>query len=221
MTEYGARVIIAGGRGPLNIYMTELNQLGQDISVCRACRLAEGRTNAVPGEGCPEAEIMLIGEAPGENEDRQGRPFVGAAGKFLDELLRLISLKRSDVYIANIIKCRPPNNRDPLPDEILACKPWLDRQIQLIKPRMIVTLGRFSMSLYFPGKAIGKIHGNPISKDGIIYFPMYHPAAALHQGGLKEVIKADMAKIPGLLTDNTAIEVATPAEPPLKQMKLF
>ncbi|MDD2471391.1 MAG: uracil-DNA glycosylase [Dehalococcoidales bacterium] len=200
--------------------MIELNQLGRDIANCRACRLAEGRTNAVPGEGCPQADIMFIGEAPGENEDRQGRPFVGAAGKFLDELLYSIGMKRGDVYIANIIKCRPPGNRDPLPDEILACKPWLDRQIELIKPRMIVTLGRFSMSLYFPGKAIGKIHGSPSSKNGIIYFPMYHPAAALHQGGLKEVIIGDMKKIPGILAGSKPVEDA-PVEDPAQQLKLF
>jgi len=200
--------------------MIELNQLGQEIANCRACRLAKGRTNAVPGEGYSQADIMFIGEAPGEREDRSGKPFVGAAGKFLDELLASIGLARSDVYIANIIKCRPPGNRDPLPDELLACKPWLDRQIELIKPRMIVTLGRFSMSLYFPGKTIGKIHGNPVSSNGIIYFPMYHPAAALHQGGLKEVIKADMQKIPELLVGSQPVEKAGSEEPP-EQLTLF
>jgi DNA polymerase len=157
---------------------------------------------------------MFIGEAPGEREDQLGRPFVGAAGKFLDELLFSIGLKRSDVYIANIIKCRPPGNRDPLPDELLACKPWLDRQIKLINPRMIVTLGRFSMSLFFPGKAIGKIHGNSIINNGVIYFPMYHPAAALHQGGLKEVIKADIRKIPDLLEGSKLTEKASVEESP-------
>lgn len=194
--------------------MIELNQLSHEIAVCRACKLADGRTNTVPGEGCSQAEIMFIGEAPGEREDQLGRPFVGAAGKFLDELLFSIGLKRSDVYIANIIKCRPPGNRDPLPDELLACKPWLDRQIKLINPRMIVTLERFSMSLFFPGKAIGKIHGNSIINNGVIYFPMYHPAAALHQGGLKEVIKADIRKIPDLLEGSKLTEKASVEESP-------
>ncbi|MFA6612465.1 MAG: uracil-DNA glycosylase, partial [Dehalococcoidales bacterium] len=157
---------------------------------------------------------------PGGEEERQGRPFVGNAGKLLNKILIASGFRREDLYITNVVKCRPPGNRDPLPDEILACKPWLDRQIELIKPRMIVTLGRFSMSLYFPGKAIGKIHGSPSSKNGIIYFPMYHPAAALHQGGLKEVIIGDMKKIPGILAGSKPVEDA-PVEDPAQQLKLF
>ncbi|MBN1369485.1 MAG: uracil-DNA glycosylase [Dehalococcoidaceae bacterium] len=203
--------------------MTELCKLGQEIENCRACKLADRRTSAVPGEGNEHAELMFIGEAPGENEDRQGRPFVGAAGKFLDELLTLINLSRQDVYIANIIKCRPPGNRDPLPDEILACKPWLDRQIKIIQPRIIITLGRFSMALFVPGKPIGKCHGAPVSKNGTLYFPMYHPAAALHQQSLREVIKADMQKLPGLLESlnrEKALNMRRD-EPPVQQLNLF
>jgi len=203
--------------------MTELSKLGQEIANCRACKLADRRINAVPGEGNEHAELMFIGEAPGENEDRQGRPFVGAAGKFLDELLALINLNRQDVYIANIIKCRPPGNRDPLPDEILVCKPWLDRQIKIIDPRIIINLGRFSMALFVPGKPIGKCHGVPVSNNGIMYFPMYHPAAALHQQSLREVIKADMQKLPGLLASlNQEPALNTRRdEPPAQQLNLF
>jgi len=203
--------------------MTELSTLGHEIENCRACKLADGRANAVPGEGNEHAELMFIGEAPGENEDRQGRPFVGAAGKFLDELLILINLSRPDVYIANIIKCRPPGNRDPLPDEILACKPWLDRQIKIINPRIIITLGRFSMALFVPGKPIGKCHGVPVSKNGILYFPMYHPAAALHQQSLREVIKADMQKLPGLLASLNREHDPNKRrdEPPVQQLTLL
>jgi DNA polymerase len=142
---------------------------------------------------------MFIGEAPGWHEDQQGRPFVGPAGQFLDELLTLINLKREKVYITNVIKTRPPVNRDPLPQEILDCRPWLNRQIKLISPRMIVTLGRYSMALFFPGQSISRIHGTAQKRDGIIYYAMYHPAAALHQQSLRETIKADMLKIPHLL----------------------
>jgi len=203
--------------------MTELNKLGHEIADCRACKLAERRTNAVPGEGNEHAEFIFIGEAPGENEDRLGRPFVGAAGKFLDELLTSINLSRRDVYIANVIKCRPPGNRDPLPDEILACKPWLDRQIEVINPRIIITLGRFSMALFVPGKPIGKCHGIPVTKNGILYFPMYHPAAALHQQSLREVIKADMQKLPGLLASLEKEQAVNTRrdEPPVQQLTLF
>jgi uracil-DNA glycosylase family 4 len=200
--------------------MTELNQLGKEISICQACRLAEIRTKAVPGEGASKADIMFIGEAPGWREDQIGRPFVGAAGKFYDELLTLAELRRDEIFTTNVVKCRPPGNRDPLPDELLYCKPWLDRQIELIKPRIIVTLGRFSMAYYFPGKAIGKIHGIPVTNNGIIYFPMYHPAAALHRGGLKEVIIADMQKIPALLAESKMVGKASVEEPP-RQMKLL
>jgi DNA polymerase len=154
----------------------------------------------VPGEGADNAEIMFIGEAPGWHEDQQGRPFVGSAGQFLDQLLKSIDLKREQVYITNVIKTRPPDNRDPLPQEIINCRPWLDKQLEILKPKMIVTLGRYSMSLFLPGKTIGQIHGTAVKKDGVLYFAMYHPAAALHQANLRGVIQSDMLKIPGLLT---------------------
>jgi DNA polymerase len=174
----------------------------------------------VPGEGAEDADIMFIGEAPGWHEDQQGRPFVGSAGQFLDELLSLISLKREQVYIANVIKCRPQGNRDPLPQEILNCRGWLERQIEIIRPGMIVTLGRYSMALFFPGKSISKIHGTAEKRDGIIYYAMYHPAAALHQQSLRETIKADMLKIPELLAREKSMPEVE-EEPEVKQLNMF
>jgi DNA polymerase len=199
--------------------MSSLSQLNQEILTCTKCALAQGRTRVVPGEGPEDAQLMFIGEAPGWNEDQQGRPFVGAAGQFLEQLLATIGLKRQQVVIANVIKCRPPGNRDPLPEEILACRPWLQSQIEIISPRMIITLGRFAMSMFFPGKSIGKIHGIPEQRDGIIYFPMYHPAAALHQGSLRRTIEADMLKIPTLLQE--PVSQPPPAEEPPHQLSLF
>ena len=174
----------------------------------------------VPGEGKDDAEILFIGEAPGYHEDQQGRPFVGPAGQFLNDLLASINLKREQVYIANVIKCRPPGNRDPLPMEISNCRKWLDKQIELIHPRLIVTLGRYSMARYFPGKTISKIHGTAQKRDGVIYFAMYHPAAALHQQSLREEIKADMLKIPSLLKETKDI-AEVPPKPQEKQLKMF
>lgn len=171
----------------------------------------------VPGEGAEDAAIMFIGEAPGFHEDQQGRPFVGAAGQFLDNLLHSIGLDRSKVYICNIIKCRPPGNRDPLPREVDACRRWLERQIEIIDPRMIVTLGRHSMSRYFPGASIGKVHGTARNLDGRICFAMYHPAAALHQQSLRRTIEADMLKIPGLLAQ--AADTKPAPEP--RQLSMF
>jgi uracil-DNA glycosylase family 4 len=186
--------------------MSALIDLYEETALCQQCTLSKTRTMVVPGEGAENADIVFIGEAPGWHEDKQGRPFVGPAGKFLDELLGLIGFKRSDVYIANVVKCRPPNNRDPLPPEIGACKEWLDQQLNIIKPKMIVTLGRFSMAKYFPGQVIGKIHGTSKKEDGIIFFAMYHPAAALHQQKLRQVIEDDMRKIPKVLADDSAAE---------------
>jgi DNA polymerase len=142
---------------------------------------------------------MFIGEAPGFHENQQGLPFVGAAGKFLDELLEKIDLRREDVFITNVVKCRPPGNRDPQTAEIEACRPYLDRQIELIQPKMIITLGRFSMARYFPNAKISRIHGQPRKIEGVIYYPMYHPAAALHQPSLRRTVEDDMLKIPELL----------------------
>ena len=190
--------------------MSALSELYQEIALCQQCEIAKHRTKVVPGEGPEDAEIMFIGEAPGWHEDQQGRPFVGPAGKYLDELLASINLKREQVYIANVIKCRPQGNRDPLPTEILNCRQWLERQIESIHPKMVVTLGRYSMALFFPGKSISKIHGTALKQDGIIYYAMYHPAAALHQQSLRQTIQADMLKIPSLLAQTDGIAETKP-----------
>lgn len=163
---------------------------------CEACALARTRTHAVPGEGPLEAEVMCIGEAPGLNEDRQGRPFVGAAGKFLEECLAKAGFAREDVYICNVLKCRPPDNRDPLPGEIEACSSFLEQQLELVDPLVVVTLGRYSMARFFPGHTISRIHGRWKEVDGRYFVPMYHPAAALHQGSLRETILDDFARLP-------------------------
>lgn len=180
--------------------------------------MARTRTKVVPGEGPDGAHIVFIGEAPGFNEDQQGRPFVGQAGQFLEVLLGSIGLKRSDVYICNVIKCRPPGNRDPLPTEIKNCQKWLDRQLELIAPKMIVTLGRYSLAKFFPGESISKIHGKERRRDTVVYYPMYHPAAALHQQSLRQTIEADMLKIPSILarTEDVAQEENKP-----KQLSMF
>jgi len=199
--------------------VSELEELYQQIGLCRSCRLWKGRTVAVPGEGPKDAEIMFVGEAPGFHEDRQGRPFVGAAGQFLEELLASINLSRGDVYICNVIKCRPPNNRDPQPDELAACRPYLDDQIRLIKPKLIVTLGRFSMQLAFSGARISRVHGQPKRVGEFVYFPMFHPAAALHQPRYRAAIEQDMLRIPEVLADLRSVEVGE-SEPP-RQLSLF
>ncbi len=186
--------------------MSELETLADQIRKCTLCPLHQGRTQAVPGEGPEDAEIMFIGEAPGFHEDRQGRPFVGASGQFLDELLQSIGLDRAKVYITNVIKCRPPGNRDPLPEEIEACRPYLDRQLEIIRPKMVVTLGRFSMARYFPNARISRIHGKPKKIGGVLYYPMYHPAAALHQPSLRRTVEEDMKRIPELLARIDQIE---------------
>ncbi len=198
--------------------MSALTDLYQQVKGCYKCEIARSRCQVVPGEGAENAEIMFIGEAPGWHEDQQGRPFVGPAGQFLDRLLDSIGLKRSQVYIANVIKCRPPDNRDPLPTEIQNCRPWLDKQIEIIKPKMIVTLGRYSMARYFPGKSISKIHGTAQKRDGVIYFAMYHPAAALHQASLRQDIEADMRRIPPLLAESRDIREETL---PPQQLNMF
>ena len=179
--------------------MSELTDLYAQIEVCQKCALARGRNRTVPGEGPENAQIMFIGEAPGYHENRLGRPFVGAAGKFLDQLLASIDMRREDVYICNVIKCRPPNNRDPLPNEIEACRPYLDRQIELIRPRLIVTLGRHSMARYFPKATISKIHGRPAKFGDLLVLPFFHPAAALHQPKYRADIEQDILKIPQIL----------------------
>jgi uracil-DNA glycosylase family 4 len=198
--------------------VSALSELNKEMEQCEDCELSGQRSRVVPGEGSEAADLLFIGEAPGWHEDQQGRPFVGPAGHFLDELLHSIGLRREDVFIANVIKCRPPSNRDPLPTEVKACRRWLNRQIELINPRVIVTLGRYSLAQFFPGDAIGKAHGKARTKDGIIYFSMYHPAAALHQGNLRKVITEDMLKIPPLLVQ--AREVVAEEQKP-EQLSLF
>lgn len=200
--------------------MSELESLVAEVSRCTRCLLHRGRTKVVPGAGPENADIMFIGEAPGFHEDQQGLPFVGAAGSFLDELLESIDLKRDQVYVTNVIKCRPPGNRDPLPEEVEACKPYLDRQIELIQPKLVVTLGRFSMARAFPKARISRIHGQPRKISGVIYYPMYHPAAALHQPSLRPIVEDDMRRIPELIA-----QAAQMADSPLpveaEQLKLF
>jgi DNA polymerase len=201
--------------------MSTLNELYREIAACQLCALHKTANRAVPGEGPEDASIMFIGEAPGWHEDQQGRPFVGAAGQFLESLLASIGLKRDQVYIANVVKHRPPDNRDPLPGEIAACRPWITRQISIIKAKMIVTLGRHSMEMFFPGKSISKIHGTYLKRDGTLYFAMYHPAAALHQQSLRRDIETDMLKIPALLAELTAEQRAPEAKPGPQQLSLL
>jgi uracil-DNA glycosylase len=179
-----------------------LDTLARQISVCTKCELYKGRTHAVPGEGPTHAEIMLIGEGPGANEDKQGRPFVGASGKFLEELLSQAGVTRADVWITNVVKCRPPGNRDPEMIEIETCTTnYLDQQIKLVNPSIIVTLGRHSMSRFIPDAKITQIHGQmqKIGKRFII--PMFHPAAALHQQRFRPMLLEDFAKLPQLLEE--------------------
>lgn len=176
-----------------------LDNLNNQISKCEKCPLSKARTNVVPGEGSPKAEIMFIGEGPGQKEDELGRPFVGAAGKLLDKLIGSIRLKREDVFIANVVKCRPPENRDPLPEEVEACRRWLDKQVEIIKPKLIILLGRHSMNRFLPNLRISVDHGKPKRRYGQVYFPIYHPAAALYRNGLLEDLKKDFKKIPMIL----------------------
>ena len=178
-----------------------LDQLAREISVCTKCALHESRKKAVTGEGPADAEIMFIGEGPGFHENEQGRPFVGASGKFLDQLLEQAGLTRADVFIANVVKCRPPANRDPQPDELQACNVYLEGQIEAINPSIIVTLGRISMGRYFPGAKITSVHGQMQKIDERFIIPMYHPAAALHQPALRPAILADFAKLPDQLNE--------------------
>ncbi len=177
----------------------ELAQLAREVEVCQKCALYHSRKHAVPGEGPADAEIMFIGEGPGFYENEQGRPFVGAAGKFLDELLAGAGLRRSEVWIGNVVKCRPPGNRDPLPEELAACDDYLERQIHAINPSIIVTLGRYSMTRFLPGAKISSVHGQMKKVGNRFVIAMFHPAAALHQGSLKPAILADFAKLPQLL----------------------
>ena len=170
--------------------------IAEEVRGCVRCPLAKRRTLAVPGEGNPLSDVLLVGEGPGAREDATGRPFVGPAGQLLDELLASVGWARTDVFITNVVKCRPPANRDPQPDEIAACGPYLDRQEAALDPVVIVTLGRFSLQRYLPGERIGAIHGRVRRSGSRFIFPMYHPAAALHQASLRETLFADIRSLP-------------------------
>ncbi|MFZ1042023.1 MAG: uracil-DNA glycosylase [Anaerolineales bacterium] len=206
-----------------------LAQVAKEVAVCEKCALYHSRKKSVPGEGPANSEIMFIGEGPGFYENEQGRPFVGASGQFLDQLLSQAGLKRADVFIGNVVKCRPPGNRDPQPEELAACDVYLERQIKAINPSIIITLGRYSMGKFMPGAKISTVHGQ-MRKVGERYvIAMFHPAAALHQASLKPAILADFAKLPELLEQARKglgrsapdiIKEEEPKEDP-KQLSLF
>ena len=199
-----------------------LEQIANEVRVCNACPLHLGRKNAVPGEGPPNADLMFIGEGPGFHENEQGRPFVGAAGRFLEELLGSIHLTREQVFIGNVIKCRPPGNRDPQIDEIQACANFLDRQIRVVNPKVIITLGRFSMARFFPKARISSIHGQAKWVQGRLIVAMYHPAAALHQPSLREVVRKDFSHLPQYILqakDQSPSQEEPPADP--QQLSMF
>ncbi|HEY7025328.1 MAG TPA: uracil-DNA glycosylase [Candidatus Limnocylindrales bacterium] len=195
-----------------------LEQIAAEVSVCTRCPLSQGRTLAVPGEGSPETEVVFVGEGPGYNEDQQGRPFVGAAGTLLNDLLRQIGWKRQDVFITNVVKCRPPGNRDPEPNEIAACTPFLHRQLEVLDPAVVVTLGRHSLGYFNPGARISAEHGTvrPTNPDtgaaNAVTYAMYHPAAALRQGSLKQTMLVDMCGLPEALIEQRRRCAPAPAE---------
>ena len=206
--------------------MNSLEEIALLVKRCADCELSQGRNNAVPGEGSPQAELMFIGEGPGYHEDRLGRPFVGPAGQFLDDLLMSIGLKREDVFIANMVKCRPPQNRDPLPAEMSACSKYLNRQIELINPKLIITLGRFSLSRFFHGESITRARGKLREREGRWIYPIMHPAAALHRQELRSTIVNDFKEIPRILEklDRPGPKPVEPQKetvPQAKQLSLF
>lgn len=213
-----------------------LEAIGAEVRECTACRLCEQRTKAVPGEGAIKSGIMFIGEGPGFHEDQQGRPFVGQAGKLLEEMLAAVHLRREQVFITNVVKCRPPGNRDPQPDEIAACNDYLDRQLAAIDPRIVVTLGRYSLARFFPGAKISAVHGDPKFADGRAYVPFYHPAAGLRTPAIKQMLFEDVQKLPAIARQlkelhdqgyferqepDTAETAADEPEPDTDQLSLF
>jgi DNA polymerase len=207
-----------------------LELIGADVRACRLCQLSQTRTQAVPGEGKPQAEVMFIGEGPGFHEDQQGRPFVGAAGQLLAEMLRAIGLRREDVFITNVVRCRPPGNRDPLPDELQACDAYTQRQIAVLEPKLIVTLGRYSMARFIGQGSMRELHGRTREWNGITCLAMYHPAAILRTPTveMRRLYEEDFRKIPGLLAEaqrKRAAVAAAAAEQvaatPLDQLRLF
>lgn len=199
----------------------ELETVASEVAACTDCKLHMSRKKAVPGEGPADTELMFIGEGPGFHENEQGRPFVGAAGQFLEELLAGIGLQRNQVFICNVVKCRPPGNRDPLPEEIQACSKYLDRQIRAINPKVIATLGRYSMAKFYPEGRIGQMHGQARLMEGRVVMAMYHPAAALHQPSLRRVVEEDFARLPEILKHVEKLpEAEEPPESP-QQLSLF
>jgi uracil-DNA glycosylase family 4 len=210
-----------------------LQEVTSQVMICERCNLCKTRKNAVPGTGPSQAEILFIGEGPGHNENESGLPFVGAAGKFLTDMLSAAGYERSAVFITNVVKCRPPDNRDPLPEELEACAGYLERQIAAINPVIIVTLGRFSMARYFTNVRISEIHGRPKWIDGRLIIPMFHPAAALHQPPLRKTIEQDFSRLPHWinkvkekLEKDAQAKISPPVEPAepsdqAKQLSLF
>lgn len=199
-----------------------IEQVAAEVRECVKCELCRSRTLAVPGNGSPTAEVMFVGEGPGMNEDRQGLPFVGNAGRFLDEMLHAAGWDRESVFVTNVVKCRPPGNRDPLPDEIAACSEYLERQMEAIDPLMIVTLGRFSMARWFEKERISRIHGKARRFGRQIVVPLYHPAAALHQPSLRAVIEEDFKRLPLILEEfRQERDSDDDSDTAAEQMKLF
>ncbi len=199
--------------------VSSLEAIAAQIKDHCCCDLGKTRTHGVPGEGSAEAEIMFVGEAPGFHEDQQARPFVGNAGKFLDEMLTSIGLNRSDVFITNIVKCRPPDNRDPEDAEKQACHGYLEGQINLINPKLIICLGRHSMNYFLPNLKISAVHGQPKRRAQRVVLPLYHPAAALHNGGLRQTLLDDFAKIPAILKKIEIDQISAQSVQPIIESK--
>lgn len=198
-----------------------LSEIAKKVADCQRCGLWKGTTHAVPGEGNPNAKVVFVGEAPGFYEDREGRPFVGAAGKLLEQTLGEVGLKRSDVFIANVIKHRPPENRDPLPTEIAACRIWLDQQLEIIRPALVVTLGRFSLARYLANAKISALHGKPVRAGKQLILPMYHPAAALRAGSMMEAFKTDFQNNRDLLLNPQTAKLEETDSSDEPQLDLF
>ena len=206
----------------LAVKMTDLNLISESVLICKKCTLGHQRTNAVPGSGNPKSTILFIGEAPGRYEDEQGVPFVGRAGRLLDSLLESIGLDRSEVFVINMLKCRPPKNRDPLPDELKACGPYLNKQIELINPKIIVTLGRLSFAWFFPDIPIGEARGKPINlENGTVVYPMYHPAAALRNGKIRQKAEQDFLNLQKIISTPTTKVPKTANDTKETQMRMF
>ena len=186
-----------------------IEEIATAVRSCTECGLHSGRTNAVPGSGSANAGILIIGEGPGFNEDQQGLPFVGRSGKLLNELLAAVPIAREDVFITNVVKCRPPDNRDPLPDEVVACRPYLERQIELLDPRIIVTLGKHSLLRFYPEGKISKDHGKILEWEGRVLFPLYHPAAGLRNPAIKRNLQEDVLRLPEAIRES--IRLSAPA----------